>query len=203
MQYRCIARNGRGCGDYSCRICYVPIRTPRSAQRTVAAIATNRTAYNAAVPAESRVWLTVPFAEKDLAKRLGARWDNDRRQWYADARESIAPFRTWGAKPTTPVAPPVAPPVPTRKALFAERVAPPVPVPVPVAAPVPTPPRKAPVVPSMAQLIDESAVAAPVAYTTDDLFAAIAHADGAAPVARGAVAQSTTLTVAPMPARRV
>ncbi|KUN22172.1 hypothetical protein AQJ23_29160 [Streptomyces antibioticus] len=34
----------------------------------------------------NRLYLNVPFAEKDEAKRLlGARWDNQRRQWYVDA----------------------------------------------------------------------------------------------------------------------
>ncbi|MET4921837.1 DUF5710 domain-containing protein [Streptomyces sp. PSRA5] len=35
---------------------------------------------------EKRLYLNVPFAEKDEAKRLlGARWDKDRRKWYVDA----------------------------------------------------------------------------------------------------------------------
>lgn len=29
-----------------------------------------------------RIDLTVPFAEKDEAKRLGARWDGERKLWY-------------------------------------------------------------------------------------------------------------------------
>ena len=31
----------------------------------------------------SRIYLNVPFAEKDAAKALGARWDPKARQWYA------------------------------------------------------------------------------------------------------------------------
>lgn len=32
------------------------------------------------------MYLNVPYAEKDEAKRLlGARWDKERRQWYVDA----------------------------------------------------------------------------------------------------------------------
>ncbi|MFI6692079.1 AAA domain-containing protein [Streptomyces sp. NPDC050433] len=35
-----------------------------------------------------RLYLNVPFAEKDEAKRLlGARWDKDRRKWYVDAAQ--------------------------------------------------------------------------------------------------------------------
>lgn len=30
-------------------------------------------------------WLAVPFARKDEAKQLGARWDNLSKQWYAPA----------------------------------------------------------------------------------------------------------------------
>ncbi|TDZ93484.1 DUF5710 domain-containing protein [Mycobacteroides salmoniphilum] len=36
-----------------------------------------------AVSDSSRLWLDVPFAEKDDAKRLGARWDQKARSWYA------------------------------------------------------------------------------------------------------------------------
>jgi len=45
------------------------------------------------VPAPSsdpnRVYLTVPFAEKDEAKRHGARWDPERKRWWID-RDKIA-----------------------------------------------------------------------------------------------------------------
>jgi hypothetical protein len=30
-----------------------------------------------------RVYLSVPFSEKEEAKRLGARWDGGARLWYA------------------------------------------------------------------------------------------------------------------------
>lgn len=30
-----------------------------------------------------RLWLEVPFEEKNEAKRIGGRWDNDERRWYA------------------------------------------------------------------------------------------------------------------------
>src|SRR5699024_7233276 len=36
-----------------------------------------------AAPAPQHVWLDVPFAEKDEAKALGARWDRRERRWYA------------------------------------------------------------------------------------------------------------------------
>lgn len=32
---------------------------------------------------DGRVWLAVPYAEKDAAKAAGARWDPQARRWYA------------------------------------------------------------------------------------------------------------------------
>ena len=40
-------------------------------------------------PDPSRVYLTVPYAEKDEAKRHGARWDPERKRWWID-RSKIA-----------------------------------------------------------------------------------------------------------------
>ena len=37
----------------------------------------------------------VPFAEKDDARRLGARWDMARRVWYAENVENLVPFLRW------------------------------------------------------------------------------------------------------------
>ena len=42
-----------------------------------------------------RIDLTVPFAEKDAAKKLGARWDAARKIWYVAAQEDMAPFAKW------------------------------------------------------------------------------------------------------------
>jgi len=81
----------------------------------------NRAAYASAVAAEFRVYLTVPYAQKDMAKRLGARWDADRKAWYADNRKPLAPFRMWGAAAVA--AAPVAKPKPARPVLVAEAVA--------------------------------------------------------------------------------
>jgi hypothetical protein len=39
--------------------------------------------------------LNVPFAEKDEAKQLGARWDPKRRKWYVPAGVDAAPFSRW------------------------------------------------------------------------------------------------------------
>ena len=46
-----------------------------------------------------RIDLTVPFAEKDAAKKLGARWDAARKIWYVAAQEDMAPFAKWSPTP--------------------------------------------------------------------------------------------------------
>ena len=51
--------------------------------------------YNRAVPASHRVYLAVPYAEKDAAKGIGARWDANKRLWYCDGREGITRFAKW------------------------------------------------------------------------------------------------------------
>jgi hypothetical protein len=40
-------------------------------------------------------FLKVPFAEKDEAKRLGARWDSARKKWYAPSGTDLTPFSRW------------------------------------------------------------------------------------------------------------
>jgi hypothetical protein len=39
--------------------------------------------------------LKVPFAEKDAAKKLGARWDAARKIWYVADKDDVAPFSKW------------------------------------------------------------------------------------------------------------
>ncbi|WP_306368152.1 DUF5710 domain-containing protein [Nocardiopsis sp. CC223A] len=48
-----------------------------------------------------RIWLDVPYAEKDLAKAEGARWDPGARRWYAP-RPGIAALERWAARPDVP-----------------------------------------------------------------------------------------------------
>ena len=43
--------------------------------------------------------LKVPFAEKDAAKKLGARWDAARKLWYVVDKEDLAPFAKWSPTP--------------------------------------------------------------------------------------------------------
>jgi len=43
--------------------------------------------------------LKVPFAEKDEAKKLGAKWDIARKIWYVDSKVDMAPFSRWSPTP--------------------------------------------------------------------------------------------------------
>jgi hypothetical protein len=40
-------------------------------------------------------FLKVPYAEKDKAKALGARWNADRKAWYVPDGTDAAPFEQW------------------------------------------------------------------------------------------------------------
>ena len=42
-----------------------------------------------------RTNLKVPFAEKDEARSLGARWDVARKTWYVENVDNIAQFMRW------------------------------------------------------------------------------------------------------------
>ena len=46
-------------------------------------------------------WLDVPYGEKDVAKRAGARWDPTARRWYAP-RPGMKELEKWKAKPPVP-----------------------------------------------------------------------------------------------------
>lgn len=48
-----------------------------------------------------RTYLDVPYAEKDAAKTLGARWDQTSRKWY-DPRPPTAGLERWAARPPVP-----------------------------------------------------------------------------------------------------
>ena len=44
---------------------------------------------------DSKIYLNVPFAQKDEAKALGARWDAVKKKWYATANKDITLFARW------------------------------------------------------------------------------------------------------------
>jgi hypothetical protein len=54
------------------------------------------------MPLGSRIWLDVPYSDKDQAKALGARWDSRARRWYAPHRGARGLDR-WTARPDLPV----------------------------------------------------------------------------------------------------
>lgn len=45
--------------------------------------------------AKSITYLSVPYAQKDMAKALGARWDAANKKWYVPVDKDIAPFAQW------------------------------------------------------------------------------------------------------------
>jgi hypothetical protein len=54
----------------------------------------------------ARFYLTVPFAQKDEAKALGARWDPASKRWYVPDGIDKSLFQRWHATDTD--APPAA-----------------------------------------------------------------------------------------------
>ena len=42
-----------------------------------------------------RINLVTPFAEKDAAKALGARWDGAKKVWYITDVTDLTPFMRW------------------------------------------------------------------------------------------------------------
>ncbi|MEO7939829.1 MAG: DUF5710 domain-containing protein, partial [Burkholderiaceae bacterium] len=50
-----------------------------------------------------RINLVTPFAEKDAAKALGARWDSAQKTWYVTNVTDLGPFLRWMPNPDMPV----------------------------------------------------------------------------------------------------
>lgn len=46
-----------------------------------------------------RLNLKVSFAEKDEAKKLGARWDAAQKIWYVEGKADMVPFAKWSPTP--------------------------------------------------------------------------------------------------------
>jgi len=68
-----------------------------------------------------RLNLKVSFAEKDEAKKLGARWDAAQKIWYVEGKTDMAPFAKWSP---TPQASPAADAVPATSAPARKQVVP-------------------------------------------------------------------------------
>ncbi|HRX70591.1 MAG TPA: exodeoxyribonuclease VII large subunit [Candidatus Competibacteraceae bacterium] len=60
----------------------------------------------------AEIFLNVPFAEKDAAKGLGARWHRQQRQWYVPAGRDPAPFARWLPTGASELATPADDPTP-------------------------------------------------------------------------------------------
>lgn len=48
---------------------------------------------------QMRMNLKVPFAEKDEAKKLGAKWDSAQKVWYVESKADRSTFSKWSASP--------------------------------------------------------------------------------------------------------
>ena len=48
------------------------------------------------------MFLNVPYAEKDQARELGARWNPTRKRWYVPPGVALEPFERWLAKDGEP-----------------------------------------------------------------------------------------------------
>ncbi len=44
---------------------------------------------------ESKIYLNVPYAQKDAAKALGAKWDASNKKWYVPSGKDITLFAQW------------------------------------------------------------------------------------------------------------
>ena len=47
--------------------------------------------------ADQKIYLNVPFAQKDEAKALGARWDAVKKKWHVPVDKDITLFAKWQA----------------------------------------------------------------------------------------------------------
>jgi hypothetical protein len=45
--------------------------------------------------ADPKIYLNVPYAQKDAAKALGAKWDAAGKKWYVPADKDITLFAQW------------------------------------------------------------------------------------------------------------
>ena len=63
----------------------VQVRMPVLVRETEAAMRTE----------DRRIYLIVPYAEKDAARSLGARWDGEARAWFAPPGADLTPLKKW------------------------------------------------------------------------------------------------------------
>lgn len=56
---------------------------------------------NTNIMPDSKIYLNVPYAQKDTAKALGAKWDPAKKQWYVPASMDITLFAKWQGEAST------------------------------------------------------------------------------------------------------
>lgn len=56
-----------------------------------------------------KTYIDVAYKDRDLAKRLGARWDASVKRWYCPAGSTLALIYKWRKAPTIAAAPDTAP----------------------------------------------------------------------------------------------
>lgn len=49
-------------------------------------------------PAPYKTFLNVPYADKDQARALGAKWDGKAKKWFVEADADLNKFKRWTAK---------------------------------------------------------------------------------------------------------
>ena len=47
---------------------------------------------------KTKLYLDVPYQEKDRAKELGAWWDPDRKEWFVPVGKDVEVFERWFVK---------------------------------------------------------------------------------------------------------
>ena len=72
-----------------------PLRPFLSEQQQERDMAVSGSASTVERRAEKPTALHVPYEDKELAKKLGARWDRERKQWYAPAGTDLEPLSPW------------------------------------------------------------------------------------------------------------
>ena len=44
---------------------------------------------------DTKLYLDCPFSDRDLVKKLGAKWDHSKKKWFAPADSDKTPFKKW------------------------------------------------------------------------------------------------------------
>ena len=79
----------RAAADAEKIVTYLRGLEPRLAPTQEVQTSAVRSSAAAITPAADRVYLAVPYAEKNDAKKLGARWDKTAKSWYVPDGEGL------------------------------------------------------------------------------------------------------------------